>query len=230
MCYCSQARLSTITALVNISQKGIICMDGIIFDVDGTLWNSTDTVAESWNKAISEHSDLDVRINAAILKNLFGKPMDEIYDAVFPQLSKEEQQKLGDLCFEYENELLETKPGILYQDVSETLRALSQKTDLYIVSNCQRGYIEVFMKTTGLGDVIKDHLCFGDTLTSKGQTILTLMARRGLKDVVYVGDTLGDYQACGEAGIPFIFAEYGFGDVPQAEVKIRGIAELLSIF
>ena len=89
-------------------------MDGIIFDVDGTLWNSTNSVAESWNQAIAEHSDLDVRIDALMLKNLFGKPMDEIYDAVFPSLSKEEQQKLGEICFEYENRLLETKPGILY--------------------------------------------------------------------------------------------------------------------
>ena len=205
-------------------------MDGIIFDVDGTLWNSTDTVAESWNQAIATHSHLDVRIDGDMLKNLFGKPMDEIYDAVFPELSEEEQQKLGDLCFEYENKLLETKPGILYEGVAETLRALSEKTDLYIVSNCQCGYIEVFMKTSGLEDVIKDHLCFGDTLTSKGQTILTLMGRHGLKDVVYVGDTLGDYQACQEAGIPFIFAEYGFGEVPQADDRISRIAELLSRF
>ena len=35
-------------------------MDGIIFDVDGTLWDSTDTVAESWNTAIRENSSLDL--------------------------------------------------------------------------------------------------------------------------------------------------------------------------
>lgn len=27
-------------------------MDGIIFDVDGTLWDSVEVVAESWNLAI----------------------------------------------------------------------------------------------------------------------------------------------------------------------------------
>ena len=194
-------------------------MDGIIFDVDGTLWDSTNSVAEAWNQAIAEHSDLDVRIDGPMLKNLFGKTMDEIYHAVFPTLSKEEQQKLGD-----------TKPGILYEGVRETLLRLSQSTRIFIVSNCQCGYIEVFLKTTGLKAAVQDHLCFGETQTSKGMTIRTLMERRKLRDVVYVGDTQGDYEACLEAGIPFIFASYGFGNVPAAEVKISRISELLELF
>lgn len=202
-------------------------MDGIIFDVDGTLWDSTDTVAESWNQAITEHSDLDIKIDRATLKQLFGKPMDEIYNAIFPQLSKEKQTSLGEICFSYENELLETKPGVMYEGVLETLRALSQKTNLYIVSNCQCGYIEVLLKTTGLGAFIKDHLCFGDTQTSKGKTIRTLMDRNHLQDVIYVGDTLGDYEACKEADIPFVFVEYGFGEVTDAARRIESITELL---
>ena len=37
------------------------------------------------------------------------------------------------------------------------------------------------------------------------------MERNCLKNPVYVGDTQGDYEACQKAGVPFIFAEYGFG-------------------
>ena len=33
-------------------------MDSIIFDVDGTLWDSVDPVAESWNLAIAENTDM----------------------------------------------------------------------------------------------------------------------------------------------------------------------------
>lgn len=204
-------------------------MDGIIFDVDGTLWDSTEAVAESWNRAITENSDLDMSIDGKVLKNLFGKTMDEIYNYLFPTLSKEEQDRLGSLCFAYENALLETKPGILYEGVQNTLRCLSQKYNLFIVSNCQCGYIELFLKASGLSDVIKDHLCFGETQTPKGDTIRTLMERNGLSDILYIGDTLGDYQACQKAGVPFVFVEYGFGDVPEAEVKISRISELLDM-
>ncbi|MGC4017886.1 MAG: HAD family hydrolase [Muricomes sp.] len=202
-------------------------MDGIIFDVDGTLWDSTETVVEAWNQAIIENADLDVTVDTSILKSLFGKTMEEIYEAVFPSLPKEEQSRLGNLCFEYENRLLETKPGTLYADVPEVFRTLSKKIPLFIVSNCQRGYIEVFLKTTGLEDTVTAHLCYGDTYTSKGQTILRLMRENELKDVVYVGDTQGDYLACQEAQIPFIFVEYGFGDVPEATDRIEKLADLL---
>lgn len=205
-------------------------MDGIIFDVDGTLWDSTDSVAESWTQAIRENSDLDVIVDGTILKSLFGKTMDEIYNALFPQLPPEEKERIGELCYEYENRLLEIKPGLLYDGVAETLRTLSERTALYIVSNCQCGYIEAFLKSSGLEACIQDHLCFGQTLVSKGKTIRMLMERNQLKDVVYVGDTQGDADACKEAGVPFIFAEYGFGNVPDAERRISKISELSELF
>lgn len=201
-------------------------MDGIIFDVDGTLWDSTDSVVESWNLAIRENSDLDFVVTDEFLSSLFGKTMDEICNLLFPSSEKEERLRLGALCFEYENKYLETKPGRLYPGVRETFERLSQKTRLYIVSNCQCGYVEVMLKTTGLGKYVTDTLCFGQTQTSKGKTIRTLMEKNHLKDVFYVGDTQGDADACKEAGIPFVFASYGFGNVPDAKWSIDSITEL----
>lgn len=205
-------------------------MDGIIFDVDGTLWDSTDSVAESWNNALREHSSLDLTLNREILSGVFGKTMTEIGNTLFPTLSLEERLKLLDICYEYENSYLAEHPGILYDGVIETIRRLSEKHSLFIVSNCQLGYIEVTMKCAGIEPYIKDHLCFGETLVSKGETIRMLMERNGLKDPVYVGDTQGDAVACRDAGIPFIFAEYGFGDVPDAAMRIKNFSDLAKMF
>lgn len=202
-------------------------MDGIIFDVDGTLWDSTEVVAESWNLAIKENTHMESNLTGEGLKSLFGKTMDEIFETLLPSLPKEEQMRIGYLCYDYENELLVRKPGTLYRGVCETIEALSKTTNLYIVSNCQCGYIEILLKTTDLGKFIKDHLCFGETETPKSQTILKLMERNGMKSAVYVGDTKGDYDSCVEAGIPFIFAEYGFGDVPDASHRISSISDLI---
>ena len=204
-------------------------MDGIIFDIDGTLWDSTDPVAASWNRAIQENSSLDLTVDAKILSGLFGKTMTEIGNELFPALPVKEREHLLNICLEQENNYLEQHPGIFYDGVIETIKKLSEKHPLFIVSNCQRGYIEVLLRTCALEPFIKDHLCFGETQTSKGQTIRTLMERNGLKEPVYVGDTQGDADACAEAGISFIFAEYGFGNVPDADMRIRRFSDLENI-
>lgn len=204
-------------------------MDSIIFDVDGTIWDSTESVADSWNKAIREHSDLDLTLDPVSLSRVFGKTMTEIADALFPALDTEARMKLLDACYAEENRYLEDHPGLLYDGVAGTIRNLSLRYPLYIVSNCQCGYIEVMLKTSGLAPYIKDHLCFGETLRPKGETIRMLMEKNGLKSPVYVGDTQGDADACKAAGIPFIFAEYGFGDVPDAATRIQRFSDLEKI-
>lgn len=205
-------------------------MDGIIFDVDGTLWDSTDVVAIAYNRTIAENTSLPVRVTPDDLKKLFGKPMDVIFDTLLPTLSREEQHRLGAECFRQEHIELEKTPGTLYPQIEATLQVLSQKYPLFIVSNCQDGYIELFLRKTGLGSYFKDHLCFGQTGTSKGQTILRLMRANGLHSPVYVGDTQGDADACREANIPFVFAEYGFGSVDAFDYRIRSFAELAALF
>ena len=204
-------------------------MDSIIFDVDGTIWDSTQSVADSWNKAIREHSDLDLTLDPVSLSRVFGKTMTEIADALFPALDTEARMKLLDACYAEENRYLEDHPGLLYDGVAGTIRNLSLRYPLYIVSNCQCGYIAVMLKTSGLAPYIKDHLCFGETLRPKGETIRMLMEKNGLKSPVYVGDTQGDADACKTAGIPFIFAEYGFGDVPDAATRIQRFSDLEKI-
>ena len=107
---------------------------------------------------------------------------------------------------------------------------LSKKLPLFIVSNCQCGYIEQFLRKNHFESYITDHLCFGQTGTSKGQTILRLMKENNLKNPVYVGDTQGDANACREAGIPFILADYGFGNVPDPDARIQKPLDLISMF
>lgn len=205
-------------------------MDGIIFDVDGTLWDSTEVVAVAYNRTIEMYTDSKTRVTADDLKKLFGKPMDEIFAAILPKLPAQRRSWIGEQCFAQEHEELEKTPGTPYGHLEETLRALSQKYPLFIVSNCQAGYIELFLRKTGLGSYFKDHLCFGQTGTSKGQTILRLMQKNSLRAPVYVGDTQGDADACKEAGIPFVLAEYGFGNAAQPDYRIRDLRELQTLF
>ena len=204
-------------------------MKGIIFDVDGTLWDSVEVVAESWNLAIKENSDLEPNLNREILQGLFGKTMDEIAAGVFPDLDPDSRRKLMDICFDYENRYLETHPGVYYEGVMDTLKELALEYPLFIVSNCQKGYIEVLMRSCNLEEYITDIECYGNTGLSKADNISMVIQRNHLDQSFYVGDTAMDAEAAADAGIPFVHAAYGFGQVNGAEAVIREFGELLQL-
>ena len=124
----------------------------------------------------------------------------------------------------FENECRIGYPGIL-----ETVKALAPKYRLFIVSNSQCGYPELCMDKLGLTPYIEGHLCFGDTGTSKGKTIRTLIEKHNIASCAYVGDTQGDYEATVEADVPFIWATYGFGTPDGYAAKIDTFAELLNL-
>jgi phosphoglycolate phosphatase len=201
--------------------------DSLILDVDGTLWDSTGIVAEAWTKAIKEEGGMELEITADRLKKLFGKTMDVIADLLLPEVESQRRYQIMDACCAQEHQALkENLCNICYSGVISTIKEISKRKPVFIVSNCQSGYIELFLEKTNLGDYVTDIECFGNTGKTKGENIHMLVERNELKKPVYVGDTLGDFEAAKAAGIPFIFAEYGFGQVEDAEISIKEFEEL----
>ena len=197
-------------------------MDSIIFDIDGTIWNSTDVVAVAWNE-ILEKEGLDIRVTADQLKGLFGRLLPDIAKAIMPELDEAEQLRIIDLCCQEEHELLRKKGAPVYEGLEDTLKELKKRYPLFVVSNCQAGYIELVFEKTGLGKYFTGHLCPGDTGEAKAANIQSIAKK-------YQGDTFGDYQACLEAGVPFVFASYGFGQVDTPDYRIEKPADLLKLF
>ena len=205
-------------------------MDSIIFDVDGTLWDSTDDVAKAWTDYLRQKEQIDLTITAGQLKTLFGKPLAEIAALVFPEYPENEQLRLIDGCCEAEHALLHITGAPLYEDLEKALQILSAQYPLYIVSNSQCGYIELFLEKTGFAKYFQGHLCNGDTGLDKGSNIRQIADQNGLKDPVYVGDTMGDFEACRKAGVPFVLAEYGFGEVSEPDMRISKPMDLITLF
>ena len=208
-------------------------VQNVILDVDGTLWDTTEIVAGAWNEAIEQDGRSGVCATPKRLKQLFGKPMNVIGELLFTDVSQNVREKLLDDCVINEQRVLaEGEHKILFPGVAETLEALVQAgRKLFVVSNCQGGYIELFLRKNNLEVLVTDFECYVNTGMSKGENIRLVMERNGLnpQETVYVGDTQGDYEATVEAGVPFIFADYGFGEVSRAEQRISHFEELLAL-
>ena len=204
--------------------------DGIILDIDGTIWNTTEIVAVAWNAAIDECGLDAAKVTADMLKKEFGKPMDVIARDLWENLTASQQAQLLDKCCKLEQEALEKNTtDIAYPGAVSTIKKLSEKCPIYIVSNCQDGYIQLVMQKNGITGCITDFECFGHTGFSKGKNISLIIERNGIKKPVYLGDTQGDYEACKEAGVPFIFASYGFGKPEGYAASISSFPELESV-
>jgi phosphoglycolate phosphatase len=114
--------------------------------------------------------------------------------------------------------------------VVDCVRVLSARIPVFVVSNCQDGYIELTLAKTGLADFVKDYECFGRTGLGKADNLRLLMERNALASPVYVGDTQGDCDACAEAGVPFVWAAYGFGTADSCFAKIDRFPQVEELF
>lgn len=197
----------------------------IIFDLDGTLWDSTGCACDIWNNILAKHEDISFSMTPEIAASLMGKTMDETGAYLFPDMSESGRKKIMDEFSVAEVEYLYENGAVLYDGVKQTLQQLSTCFDLYIVSNCQNGYVSAFLHAHKFKSFFKDIEMSGRTGMDKGHNIKLIMERNHIKKAVYVGDTESDERAAAYAGIPFIWAKYGFGKAHTPDAVIGSVTE-----
>ena len=206
----------------------------LIFDLDGTLWDSRATLVENWSEVLINFDLIQNPLKIDDMNQYMGLLPKDILRDLFPEISDEMIDLILIEIIKNENKIIRKYGGKLYKDVEETLNELKSKYDLYIVSNCQDGYIEAFIEFFGFEELFKDFLSHGKTGKSKDFNVQLLMQRNELiaESSVYIGDTSLDYEAANFNGMDFIFCNYGFGKIDETVKDFQGIdsiADLLKI-
>lgn len=202
-------------------------IDSIIFDVDGTIWDASEQVADAYRELLQEKG---FHITGEVLRTMMGLTNEEIAERLFPDIDEAARNSLMKQCGEYECEYLSRNGGTLYPDVVEVLHELADHYPLYIVSNCQDGYIETLLDYYDLGHLFQDYECSGKTNLSKGENLKFIVKRNALQHPVYIGDTKRDQVSCEQAMIPFVYASYGFGEADEYYATIHEFSELREMF
>ena len=199
----------------------------LLFDLDGTLWDSAPAVAEAWNEVFQQEDPSLPLLTVDDIHGVMGMTMKEIGETLYPDYRSPRRAAIFDRCCTYEVEYLHSHCGTLYPDFRPVMESLkAQGYDLAVVSNCQLGYIDAFLSSSGAANLFIDYEEWERTGLIKGENIRVVMDRNSYAKGIYIGDTKKDREAALLAGIPFIHAAYGFGEVPDADGVIHSLADL----
>ena len=201
--------------------------DGVLFDLDGTLWDATGRICEAWNVVLRRHPEISrPPVTVPEVRATMGLLLPDIARKILPSEDEATRAVLLQEHEDVECALLCAQGGALYPAVEETLSALSARARLFVVSNCQDGYIQTFYAAHKLDRYFTGFECAGRTGQPKSHNIALVARQYGLARPVYVGDTLLDCTSAREAGVPFLHAAYGFGSPIEGVPAVRAFADI----
>lgn len=203
--------------------------DSLIFDMDGTLWDAVDTYAASWN-LVFEELGVDIVVEREVLTKMVGMEGRKFIGNIMPEFDEEKREMIYNLVNEKRRAILPERGGVLYDGVKEGLTQLAEKYDLFILSNCAKGIIRLFIDWAGIDEHIKDEMAHGVNFLPKSHNIKLISDMHGLKSPVYIGDTEGDGLQSRMAGVPFVFVSYGFGHTDDYDLKFDNFKSLTEYF
>lgn len=202
----------------------------LIFDLDGTLWDPRATIIKIWNEVLTQRQLLQRELKPEDMDQYMGLLFDDILKDIIPGISDQQVQEILVEIVKKENKVLRAHGGILYEGVAKTLMNLKKTHNLFIVSNCQDGYIEAFLEYYQFNDLFTDIESHGRTKKPKTENIKLIMERNHLshENSVYIGDTQTDYDSAKANHLSFIFCEYGFGalNIPEYKPSVSKFSDL----
>jgi phosphoglycolate phosphatase len=203
--------------------------DSLIFDLDGTLWDALDTYLESWNLG-AQAENLTRTFTRNDLHYVMGWERSKVLDHMFPGTSKARQEEIYKTINEFRLKIMPQMGGVLYEGVHEGLIKLSEKYQLFIVSNCPANLIIEFMKWADLEQYITDEMAHGVNSMPKHHNIKLLVEKHQLKSPIYIGDTHGDSLETRKADLPFVLVTYGFGTSDDYDLKFDNFNDFTNYF
>ncbi len=198
--------------------------DAVIFDLDGTLWDATPATVKGWNEALVSLG-IQKKVTSGDIRRVTGYPQKKCIDILLPGMSRK-FRNFYELLSSHEAMMIRKEGGELYEGVLETIPSLASQYALFIVSNCDDWYLELFFKKYPLKKFFRDTDCFGASNHPKNIMIERLQNKHGLQSPVYVGDTSFDQKAARQAGVDFILAGYGFGEAEKPVVSVNSFRDL----
>jgi HAD superfamily hydrolase (TIGR01509 family) len=195
----------------------------VIFDMDGTLIDSNDFHARSWQEILAKHGH---EFTFEQVRRQIGKGGDQLMP-VF--LSEEELERDGERIEEERTELFKREylpriePFPMTRELFERIKRDGKQ--VVLASSSKGKELDAYKKIARIDDLIEEATSSDDAERSKPhpdifEAALTKLDGVAPEEAIVVGDTPYDAQAAGKAGL----ATIGLlcGGFPEAELRAAG--------
>ncbi len=162
----------------------------IIFDLDGTLWNTVSATYEAMLNVTSNRSDVG-KISRETIRTGMGLTLSEHY---MPSLEKKMREEILIKINEETIRLLKLGKAKFYIGIKRTIKKLSKRYSLGIVTNNNDEYAKIFLDTSNLKEYFKDYIGVASYNITKGEAIKLMLKRNNQEKGYYVGDTKKDFR------------------------------------
>ena len=186
----------------------------ILLDLDGTLVDSALSVLDSLQFALHENGFV---IAPVLKRTLIGPPIEDILKSLLPEAAEKSLDLVKRSFFKIYDEK-KCVDCLVYEGSFEFLEKMkSLGKDIYLVTNKRERPTKEILLKHGLNRYFKKTYSINSfaekSINSKTGLLSHIKSKENLdySEAIYIGDTAGDYLACNENKLDFIFAEWGYG-------------------
>lgn len=221
---------------VNNIRRGDFVKKAIIFDMDGTLFQ-TNLILEP---ALSATFDVlrakglwQEETPIEKYREIMGVPLPVVWETLCPMHTLEIREESNVLFHVKLIEQIRNGQGALYPHAEQTLATLAENYDLFIASNGQTEYLQAIVETYQLQRFIKGTYSIQSVSSGhKSDLVKKVIEENAIQRGAVVGDRSSDIQAAQDnqllsVGVRFDFAQER--ELQKADIVIDRLKELTDL-
>ncbi|MBU9674945.1 HAD hydrolase-like protein [Planococcus sp. CP5-4] len=212
-------------------------MKAIIFDMDGTLFQTATILEQSLEESFSvlrERGEWQGPAPIEEYRNIMGVPLPEVWEALLPGKAEETKREMDGYFLERLIANIKNGKGALYPDVRKVFGELYESGySIFIASNGLVRYLAAIVTRYGLAEWVTETFSIEQAATSdKGELVRMIIEKYGVTEGAVVGDRLSDIRAAKANGLFAVGCRFDFAqeqELKEADAVIDGLSELKAL-
>lgn len=206
----------------------------IIFDYDGTLYNSaknySDAFRHVYRQMIAEGAAPEREFSDEEITRWLGYSAQDMWETFMPGLPKQQQLYYSKEIGGFMSDRIRRGEAELYEGAAETLEYLKNKGYILLyLSNCGPDYMNIHAECFGLRNYFSHMYCTGDYGFKPKHEIFHVIKEAYPKKYLMVGDRFHDMEVGRYHDVYTAGCTYGFGTVSElegADITLENIRQL----